>query len=150
VGSFLYRRKEQIQTNAAIIEVAEPLPEVKANREAVTEILGQLLDNSLKFSSPGIHPKIRIWATNGTFLRVNVQDNGIGIKPEYHDRIFRVFEKLHPYSLYPGTGIGLAIVRKAVERMLNHWQHLLAGATRSGKQTASGEWGVGVIEASLG
>lgn len=53
----------------------------------------------------------------GARVRLWIEDNGIGVAPEHHERIFRVFERLHRATDYPGTGIGLAIVRKAVERM---------------------------------
>ena len=50
-------------------------------------------------------------------VRIRVQDNGIGIPREYHERLFRIFERLNPAETYPGTGVGLAIVKKAVEQM---------------------------------
>ena len=56
-------------------------------------------------------------ALDGKFVRLWIEDNGIGIAPEYHERIFRMFERLHGAGVYPGTGIGLAIVKKASERM---------------------------------
>jgi signal transduction histidine kinase len=55
-------------------------------------------------------------AINGS-IRVSITDNGIGIHPEHHDRIFQIFGRIHPEKRYPGTGIGLAIVKKAVARM---------------------------------
>jgi signal transduction histidine kinase len=75
------------------------------------------LGNALKFVPPNVSPHVRIHAESDGLVRLWVEDNGIGIKPEYHHRIFRVFERLHTANQYPGTGIGLAIVQKGVERM---------------------------------
>jgi signal transduction histidine kinase len=62
---------------------------------------------------------MEIWseAKEGEWVRVWFKDNGIGIAPENHDRILRLFERIHPTTMYEGTGIGLTIVRKAVDRM---------------------------------
>ena len=59
----------------------------------------------------------RLSALDGKFVRLWIEDNGIGIAPEYHERIFRMFERLPAAGVYPGTGIGLAILRKRAERM---------------------------------
>ncbi len=110
--------------------VCEPLPAVIGHRATLAQALANLLANAVKFVAPGVQPQIRIWATNGTVLRnaapatishssvrVWIEDNGIGIAPEYCEKIFGVFERLHTPSTYPGNGIGLAIVRKAITRM---------------------------------
>jgi signal transduction histidine kinase len=72
----------------------------------------------VKFVAPGATSKVRIRteSRNGD-VRLWIEDNGIGIKPEYQHRLFSVFERVHPEKNYEGTGIGLAIVRKAAERM---------------------------------
>jgi len=82
------------------------------------QMLVDLISNSLKFVAPGVKPCVRIWTERrDAWVRLWIQDNGIGIASEHHQRIFRVFERLHSSEQYPGTGIGLANVSKAAERM---------------------------------
>jgi PAS domain S-box-containing protein len=105
------------QTNAQV-SVVEPLPVVWGNHSVLLQVMVNLVLNAIKFIDANIEPQVRIWAeTQPKFVRLWVQDNGIGIPPEKHKQIFRVFERLHGEETYPGTGVGLAIVRKAVERM---------------------------------
>lgn len=100
------------------IAIRSPLPPVMANPALLTQCIANLLDNSVKFVLPGKTPKIEIWAEiKPGRVRLNFQDNGIGIQPSAKDRIFQMFERLHGPQHYEGTGIGLAIVRKGVERM---------------------------------
>jgi PAS domain S-box-containing protein len=98
------------------------LPVVLGNKSLLTQIFSNLLGNAVKFIRPGIKPEIRIWTEQlcGTSYappcaRVWVEDNGIGIPPASHERVFGIFQKFH--RDYPGTGIGLAIVKKAAERI---------------------------------
>src|SRR4051812_6108101 len=105
----------------AEISVADDLPEVVANKMALGQAIENLITNGMKFVPDDRQPKVRIEAqTIGKLVRLWIIDNGIGIPEEYHSRIFRVFERLHTADTYPGTGIGLAIVRKGVERMNGH------------------------------
>ena len=72
----------------------------------------------MKFVAAGVQPKIRIHTElHGATVRLWIADNGIGIEPQYQARLFQVFERLHNRQQYEGTGIGLAIVRKAVDKM---------------------------------
>jgi signal transduction histidine kinase len=98
--------------------VEAPLPEVTGHAGTLETILANLVSNALKFVQDSVPPRVRIRAEEGAErVRLWVEDNGIGIEPQYQDRIFRVFERLHGTERYPGTGIGLAIVRKGAERM---------------------------------
>lgn len=106
-----------IQTRRAEVRVAPPLPAVQANAHVLREILENLLENALKFVPEGTAPRVLIRSENGGRIRLWVEDNGIGISREHHERIFRMFERLHSNEAYSGTGIGLAIVQKGVERM---------------------------------
>ncbi|HUS36809.1 MAG TPA: ATP-binding protein [Verrucomicrobiae bacterium] len=109
------------------IEVQSPLPRVWANVAGLTQIISNLLGNGVKFVKPGEAPRVRVWAETISCLIPNKQDtgcirlwfedNGIGIPKEWHARIFGMFHRLNPATAYEGTGIGLAIVRKAAERM---------------------------------
>jgi len=98
--------------------VQEPLPQVLGHHATLFHVLANLLTNALKFVAPDVQPQVRIWAEeHAGRVRLWVEDNGIGIASEHRERIFRVFERLHGIETYPGTGIGLAIVRKGAERM---------------------------------
>jgi PAS domain S-box-containing protein len=108
----------EIRQKRATISVESAFPSVLAHPITIEQILANLLSNALKFTAPDVDPRIRIWAEQrGSAVRLWIQDNGIGIAPEHQDRIFGVFERLHGADTFPGTGIGLAIVRKGVERM---------------------------------
>jgi signal transduction histidine kinase len=95
------------------------LPSVLGNEALLTQCFSNLLVNASKFVATGTVPSIEIGAEEleHPLIRVWVEDNGIGIAPEDHKRIFRMFERINLDSEYEGTGIGLTIVRKAAERM---------------------------------
>lgn len=100
------------------IEIVETLPEVMAHEPSLTQVISNLLGNAVKFVARGTRPHVRIGSerTPGR-LRLWFEDNGVGIRPEFHARVFGMFERFHSQGEFEGTGIGLAIVRKAVERM---------------------------------
>ena len=94
---------------------------VRAHEIVLRTAITNLLSNALKFAKPGVPPEIRIHAEErDKWVRLWVEDNGIGIAPEHQQQIFGVFHRLHRAGEYPGTGIGLAIVQKGVERMNGH------------------------------
>jgi signal transduction histidine kinase len=102
----------------AEIQIEGTLPRVLGNEAFLTQCLSNLLSNAVKFVSPGTVPSVQISAELGVErMRLCIQDNGIGIAAERKGKIFGMFEKLHPPTEYEGTGIGLAIARKAAERM---------------------------------
>ncbi|HEU4324029.1 MAG TPA: PAS domain S-box protein [Roseiflexaceae bacterium] len=102
----------------ARITVEHPLPAVHGHPGMLVQVLGNLLANALTFTTPDTPPQVHIRAERrGSRVRLWVEDNGIGIAPEHHERIFRVFERLHGVERYPGTGIGLAIVQQGIARM---------------------------------
>jgi PAS domain S-box-containing protein len=106
-----------MQSPKAEIQI-EPLPDVLGHEPSLTQAFSNLISNAVKFVGPNITPKVRIWSErNDGQVRVCVADNGIGVDPKYQHRLFRMFERLHPYLNYDGTGVGLAIVRKAVDRI---------------------------------
>jgi signal transduction histidine kinase len=108
----------EMQQPQAHVEIMEPLQDVIAHEASLSQAVSNLLSNAVKFVSPGKTPRVQIRTErlNGD-VRLFVKDHGIGIKPEYQHRLFSLFERIHPEKVYEGTGIGLAIVRKAAERM---------------------------------
>ncbi|HEY0549394.1 MAG TPA: PAS domain-containing sensor histidine kinase [Verrucomicrobiae bacterium] len=98
------------------VQVQGEFPVVLGNEAALTQCVSNVLTNAAKFVAPGIQPHIRVWAeTDGKRARIFFQDNGIGIENSAHEKIFGIFQRAS--RGYEGTGIGLAIVKKAIERM---------------------------------
>jgi PAS domain S-box-containing protein len=107
-----------LQSPRALITIQSPLHRVLGHEAYLTQVLSNLIYNSVKFVAPGQQPRIHIWTEEaGDAIQLAVQDNGIGIPLEAQPRLFRMFERFHTDQAYEGTGIGLTIVRKAVERM---------------------------------
>lgn len=106
-------------TSEAIDIIADvPAFKVEGDRDGLTMVLRNLLENAIKFSRHVAHPCIEFDAyQNGGRVVVSIRDNGIGFDMKYRQRIFEIFERLHRLEEYPGTGIGLALVKKALERM---------------------------------
>jgi PAS domain S-box-containing protein len=110
--------QDDLENRRATLRIDRPLPRILAHANTVEQILFHLLSNALKFTAPGVRPRIRIWSEErDQFVRLWIRDNGIGIAREHQQRIFNVFERLHGSDHYPGTGIGLAMVRKGMERL---------------------------------
>jgi signal transduction histidine kinase len=114
MGAELLERK-------AVLEIEEPLPRVLGHETTLVQAITNLIGNALKFTAPDVEPRIAVKAEvrDGT-TRLWIEDNGIGIAPEHQERIFGIFQRLHRAEYYAGTGIGLAIVRRAMERMGGH------------------------------
>ncbi len=108
----------ELKAASAGIEVVASLGAVQANPAALTQCLANLLGNAIKFVAAGVTPRIRIWSQiEGDRVRLFIHDNGVGIPRELQEKIFGVFYQNNPALDGSGTGIGLAIVRKAAERM---------------------------------
>jgi PAS domain S-box-containing protein len=109
---------DAIRESDAEVIVDEPLPVVGGHRPILVQMVTNLVSNALKFVPPGSRPEVRVRATEaGGRVRLWVEDRGIGVPAADRERVFGPFERLHGEETYPGTGIGLAIVRKGAERM---------------------------------
>lgn len=118
LSEVLMQVDQQMKEKKGTCKVVSSLEPVLANPSTLSQVLLNLISNALKFVAPATKPKIEISSEKrGDFVRIWVKDNGIGIAPQYQERIFGLFERLHTAQTYPGTGIGLAIVRKGIERM---------------------------------
>jgi light-regulated signal transduction histidine kinase (bacteriophytochrome) len=109
-----------IEETGAVIN-AENLPTVSANQLQLNQLFQNLISNAIKFRKPDTNPVVNISAKHaGDEWLFTVSDNGIGIDKEFSDKIFIIFQRLHNSSEYPGTGIGLAICKRIVEKLGGH------------------------------
>ena len=105
----------------AKIEIAPFLAPVRGYEVGVTQSISNLLANAVKFVPAGKTPKIKIWSEpREGFIRLWIQDNGIGIAPEDQKRIFEIFSRVRGNEVFEGTGIGLSIVAQSIEKMSGH------------------------------
>ncbi|MCA1908353.1 MAG: PAS domain S-box protein [Magnetospirillum sp.] len=106
-----------ITESGASVTWNAPLPQVRGDGFQLVRLMQNLLGNAIKYRSADRKADITVSAVRvGDYWTVSVADNGIGIAPEYHDRIFMIFQRLHGIGAYEGTGIGLAICKRIVER----------------------------------
>jgi PAS domain S-box-containing protein len=116
--SQLVEENPALQPPKAEIIVQMPLHPVLGHEAYLMQIVSNLVYNAVKFVAPGRQPQVRIWTEpTSTEVKLLVQDNGIGIPSDVRQRLFGMFQRFHSDKRYEGTGIGLAIVRKAAERM---------------------------------
>ncbi|MEO0458772.1 MAG: ATP-binding protein [Cyanobacteria bacterium P01_A01_bin.114] len=116
LGQALETLHEKIQQKQAVVQ-AGTLPVLQVDALQLEQLFKNLIENALKYSRDDAPPQITITAENrNRDWLITVQDNGIGIEAEFCDRIFVIFQRLHTQSEYSGTGIGLAICKKIVER----------------------------------
>jgi light-regulated signal transduction histidine kinase (bacteriophytochrome) len=106
---------ERIEETGAEI-VHDPMPVVHGERALLQQLFVNLVGNSLKFRDPERAPQVRIEVRSmRAHWEISVVDNGIGIDAQYAERVFVIFQRLHPREQYPGTGIGLSLVKRIVE-----------------------------------
>ena len=109
-----------INESDAVVEVADKLPTAMADRSQLSQVFQNLISNAIKFkgdSPPRVEVTVR---REGDLWEFCVADNGIGVEPEHFERVFVIFQRLHQRGVYDGTGIGLAVVKKIVERHGGH------------------------------
>lgn len=118
VEGLVDERRERAEAATARFEIVSPLPSVFASEAGLSQALGNLLDNALKFARAGVDTLIRCSARReGSRVVLQIKDNGIGIDPRHFKKIFLPFERLNPSQAVPGTGIGLAIVQRCIDKM---------------------------------
>ena len=118
VDGILKERQDEIEARGVEVEVALTCPSVHADLNGLTLVLRNLVDNALKFSRDSQPPRLGIRAAaSAEGATLEVTDNGIGFDMRFHDRIFEIFQRLQRAEDFHGTGVGLAIVRKAMQRM---------------------------------
>jgi chemotaxis family two-component system sensor kinase Cph1 len=110
-----------IQGTGTVVTYDRPLPTINGDRTQLIQLFQNLIGNAIKFRRQDEPPRIHVGVQRKqTEWEFSIRDNGIGIDPQYYQRIFVIFQRLHRHEEYPGTGIGLALCKKIVERHGGH------------------------------
>lgn len=112
---------DRLQAVHGILDVAPDLPVVLGDWSLLSQLFGNLIENAITYHKAGAAPRVTVrWTRTAGYVEIAVADNGIGIPPEHHERIFAAFQRLHSDDDFPGTGIGLAVVSKSAELLGGH------------------------------
>lgn len=118
VDEILAQHRLELEQSGARVDVHLENARITVDRENLFQALGNLIDNAIKYSRQATPPRIEVGCESQPgILKIWIRDNGIGFDMVYKQKIFEIFQRLHGQGQYPGTGIGLAIVSKAVQRM---------------------------------
>lgn len=118
VSQVIDRLSDRVAQTAAELIIPDEMPIINGDRTLLTQILTNLLDNALTYHSEDVSPRIEMSInTDADSVVLIITDNGLGIAPEYHEKIFNIFQRLHSQERYPGTGIGLAVVKRSAEML---------------------------------
>lgn len=116
LGKAIANLKTMIDETGSMV-ISEDLPQVRADETQLTLLFQNLIGNAIKFQNRSQIPRVHVSATRQAgFWCFSVQDNGIGIEAKYREKVFQVFQRLHTRQEYPGTGIGLALCKRIVDR----------------------------------
>lgn len=116
LGELVQNMQAYLEKYHGTLTICEDLPVVIGDRTLLSQVFTNLLENALIYHKPDTPPQVDVsWHNEENTVVVAVRDNGIGIPPEYYEKIFVVFQRLHSEEEYPGTGVGLATVKKSVE-----------------------------------
>lgn len=106
--------QDRVKEAGGSLDIPDDPPTVRGDETLLSQIFTNLVDNGLAYGRPDVPPRVEInWHTEGDRVIVSVKDNGIGIPAEFQEKVFNIFQRLHSEAEKPGTGIGLALVRKA-------------------------------------
>ena len=130
IDSVVLQHSDEVQRRHVELSLQIEQLRLRVDAEGLLLALRNLFENALKYTRERQHPHVKVQARrNELGVLLTIADNGIGFEMEYHDHIFKIFQRLHRDDQYPGTGIGLALVRKAVERIGGRvWAESSAGA----------------------
>jgi len=115
-GELAKNMQQHLEKNGGTLEICDDLPVVSGDYTLLSQVFTNLLENALTYHKPETHPQICVkHHTEDRSAVIEVSDNGIGIPTEYQEKVFNMFQRLHSEDEFPGTGIGLATVKKSVE-----------------------------------
>lgn len=116
VNILLEQRESEIKERNVSVHIECDDETIRSSHELLTQIIGNFLDNALKFTRKQTSPEIWVsYKNNGTTSLFSIKDNGVGFDEKFSEKIFEVFQRLHTQDVFPGTGIGLALVKKSAE-----------------------------------